>query len=86
MLTLLPLGWLPRDSTTQPVPSIAACLAGSARIAKMTSAEASMMAVALTLVSAMSSASSSVTRVHSDPGQAQNSSAGSAEPSYWVRS
>jgi len=35
------IGWLPRDSTTQPVPSIAACLAGSARIAKMTFAEAS---------------------------------------------
>ena len=46
-------GWLSRDSRTQPVPSIAACLAGSARTAKMASAGASMIVVALTVSPAM---------------------------------
>src|SRR5207248_926448 len=47
--------WLSRVSRTQPVPSIAACSAGSASTPKMTSAGASMMVVALTRSSAMSS-------------------------------
>src|SRR5262249_10765321 len=46
---LLSSGW-----RTQPVPSIAACLAGSARTTKTTSADALMIAVALRLSSAMS--------------------------------
>src|SRR5688572_4001950 len=47
-------GLLSRASRTQPVPSIAACFAGSARTAKMASAGALMTVVALTLSSAMS--------------------------------
>src|SRR5260370_24959721 len=46
-------GVLSRVSRTQPVPSIAACFAGSARTAKMASAGALMTVVALTLSSAM---------------------------------
>src|SRR5438874_9313302 len=42
-------GLLSRVSRTQPVPSIAACFAGSARTAKMASAGAFMTVVALTL-------------------------------------
>src|SRR5438105_12808283 len=45
-------GVLSRVSRTQPVPSIAACFAGSARTAKMASAGALMTVVALTLSSA----------------------------------
>src|SRR5205807_5716846 len=41
-------GVLSRVSRTQPVPSMAACFAGSARTAKMTSAGALMTVVALT--------------------------------------
>ena len=50
-------GWLSTGSRTQPVPSIAGCLAGSARAAKMTSAGALMIVVALTVSSAMAGAS-----------------------------
>jgi hypothetical protein len=46
-------GLLSRDSLTQPVPSIAACLAGSARTPKMASAGALIIVVALTVSSAM---------------------------------
>jgi hypothetical protein len=46
-------GWPSRASQTQPVPSIAACLAGSARTAKTTAAGASMTMLALTRSSAM---------------------------------
>src|SRR5438270_6152658 len=46
-------GLLSRVSRTQPVPSIAACFAGSARTAKMASAGALMTVVALRLSSAM---------------------------------
>src|SRR5437764_1228889 len=45
-------GLLSRVSRTQPVPSIAACFAGSARTAKMASAGALMTLVALTASSA----------------------------------
>jgi hypothetical protein len=47
-------GLLSRVSRTQPVPSTAACFAGSARTAKMASAGALMTVVALTVSSAMS--------------------------------
>src|SRR5919106_4285011 len=46
-------GLLSTFSQTQPVPSIAACFAGSVRTAKMASAGALMTVVALTLSSAM---------------------------------
>src|ERR1700694_2738084 len=45
-------GVLSRVSRTQPVPSISACFAGSARTAKIASAGALMTVVALTLSSA----------------------------------
>jgi hypothetical protein len=46
-------GLLSRVSRTQPVPSIAACFAGSARTAKIASAGALTTVVALTLSSAI---------------------------------
>src|SRR5205823_13327200 len=46
-------GLLSRASQTQPVPSIAACFAGSARTAKTAAAGALMIVVALRLSSAM---------------------------------
>jgi hypothetical protein len=42
-------GFMPRGSRTYPVPSIAACCAGSARTAKMAPAGALMIALALTV-------------------------------------
>lgn len=44
-------------SQTQPVPSIAACLAGSVRIANKISAEALMVALTLTIAAAIVSTS-----------------------------
>jgi hypothetical protein len=42
-------GWRSRGSQTQPVPSIAACFAGSTRTAKTASAGAWMVLLALTV-------------------------------------
>src|ERR1022692_1470450 len=50
-------GWRSRGSRTQPVPSIAACFAGSMRTAKMASAGALM--VMLTLIVALATATDS---------------------------
>jgi hypothetical protein len=50
-------GLLSTDSRTLPAPSIAACLTGSARTAKMASAGALMIVVALTVSSVMLTAS-----------------------------
>src|SRR6266498_3778246 len=67
-------GLLSRGSRTQPVPSIAACLVGSARTAKMTSAGAWMIVVALRLSSAMCCLLMSESVTKSDAFQARNSS------------